>query len=274
MSSRISRGWQIAQNALKVLNANKQLMIFPILSGITITFVVASFFIGAVYVEGTSVRIEELRHPDLVAYAGIFAFYMITYFIVVFFNMALVHCTTLYFRGEEASVRKGLIFSFSRIGLIIAWAAFAATVGTLLRMLQERLGYFGKIVTGILGFVWSAATFFVVPIIAYEKTNPITAAKRSALMVKEKWGESVVANFSFGVLTLIAFGILGIAAIAVSELISMTLGIGLFVLGIMLIFIITSAIKTIIVSAAYHNMDSDIDVYFNKQLLDGLFVEK
>lgn len=267
----MSRGWQIAINALKVLGANKQLIIFPILSGLTILMVISSFFFGITFTKGFA-GIDEQNTVTI--YGLIFLFYMVSYFIVVFFNMALIHCTTLYFKGEEASISKGINFSFSRIWLIFSWAVFAATIGTLLKILQDNLGQIGKFVISILGFAWSAATFFAVPVIAYEKLMPLDATKRSFTILKEKWGQSVVANFSFGLLTLLAFLVLGIAAIAVSELINMELGIALFAVGVGIIAIITSAIKTIIISAAYHNIDNNMDIHFNRQLLDGLFVEK
>jgi hypothetical protein len=43
---------------------------------------------------------------------------VINYFIIVFFNTALVHCTHLYFKGEEPTIGQGLRFALSRIGAI------------------------------------------------------------------------------------------------------------------------------------------------------------
>src|SRR6202011_2079960 len=86
-----------------------------------------------------------------------------------------------------------------------SWAIFAATVGTILRAIQDKVGALGKIITGLIGIVWSIATFFVVPVIAYENLGPIDAFKRSAEIMKEKWGESLGSTFSFGLLRLVAF---------------------------------------------------------------------
>lgn len=104
----------------------------------------------------------------------------------MFFNVALMHCTKLYFSGEEVTLQKGLQFSISRLGTILSWALFAATVGTLLKIIQENLGKIGKIVIGLIGIVWNVATFFVVPVIAYENTNATGAFKRSVQLMKEK----------------------------------------------------------------------------------------
>ncbi len=89
-----------------------------------------------------------------------FAYYIVNYFIVVFFNMALIHCTSLYFKGEEPSIRKGIGFSVSRIGVIFSWAVLAGSVGALLKIIQKNVGSRGKIITGLIGVVWSVATFF------------------------------------------------------------------------------------------------------------------
>jgi hypothetical protein len=55
----------------------------------------------------------------------------------------------------------------------------------------------GKIITGLVGIVWSVAIFFVTPVIACENLGPNAAFKKSAMLMKEKWGESIGAGFSF-----------------------------------------------------------------------------
>jgi len=143
-------------------------------------------------------------------YAVLFAFYVINYFIVIFFNIGLIHCTHLYFKGEQVSVRKGLQFSLSIIGRIFTWALFAGTVGFILKIIQQRSGIVGKIITGLIGVVWSIATFFVLPVIAYENVGPIDAVKRSSQLMKEKWGESLTSRFSFGLFQMLAILLLGV----------------------------------------------------------------
>ncbi len=165
---RLSNGWKISMSSFKVLRANKQLIIFPILSTIALILVIGSFFVAMLAASGWNFdnfgNFEDPNH--LVTYLFVLLFYIVNYFIVVFFNMALVHCTHLYFKGEEVTVAKGIQFSISRIGVIFSWAVFAAVVGTILRAIQENSGIIGRIITGVIGIVWSVATFFVVPVIA------------------------------------------------------------------------------------------------------------
>jgi hypothetical protein len=270
---RLSNGWKIARNSFKVLQANKQLIIFPFLSGISLVLVIASFFTGILANAGWDFdRMEEMSTFSI--YFTMFLFYIANYFIIVFFNMALVHCTRLYFHGEEVTVGKGLRFSLSRIGAIFSWAIFAAIVGTILKAIQENSGILGKIITGVIGIIWSVATFFVVPIIAYENLGPLKAFKRSSQMMKEKWGESLGANFSLGLIQLIGMFIVGAVLFILGSLIHPLVGIALAMLGIFVVIAIISATQTIFISAVYHNITNDPVTHFSQQMIDDLFQEK
>jgi len=270
---RLSNGWKIAMNSFKVLQANKQLIIFPILSGIALLLVIASFFTGMLAYSGWDFdNMEELG--TVTTYFLIFLFYIANYFVIVFFNMALIHCTRLYFHGEEVTVRKGLQFSMSRVGAIFSWAVFAAVVGTILKAIQENSGIVGKIITGIIGIVWNIATFFVVPVIAYENLGPLQAFKRSSQMMKEKWGESLAATFSLGLIQFILMIGVGVLLFMVGYIIHPLAGIILAITGAFLVVAIISATQTIFVSAVYHNITNDPTTHFSQQMIDDLFQEK
>ena len=270
--TKFSNGWTIALNSFKVLKENRQLIIFPILSGVSIIVILASFIAAVFGFSGGN--IDNLPDdPTVVSYLLLFAFYIVNYFVIVFFNMALIHCTSLYFKGQEVTVRQGIDFSISRIGSIFAWAVFAGIVGGVLRIIQENAGSLGKIITGLVGVVWSIATFFVVPVIAYENIGPIAAFKRSANLMKEKWGERIGAGFSFFLINLV-----GVVAIAIVALIigavNVIAGVFIAVLGILLLLTIMSAVKTIFISAIYHNVNGDPVELYNQQFIDNLFEYK
>ncbi len=271
---RLENGWKLTMSSFKILKANKQLIIFPVLSGISLVLIIGSFVVASMANNGWELQtIRELK-GSVEYYAVIFLFYLVNYFVVVFFNMALIHCTRLYFKGEEVSVRAGLKFSMSRIGAIFSWAVFAATVGLILRAIQENSGIIGKIITGIIGIVWSVATFFVVPVIAYENLGPVGAFKRSTQIMKQKWGESIVAGFSFGLIQFLAFLVVGIPLFLLGSSVNPFLGVALAIAGSFIIMSIISAAQTIFISAVYHNINGDVTKYFDQQLVDGLFVQK
>lgn len=272
--SRLSNGWTIAMNSFKVLQANKQLIIFPILSGFSLLLVSASFFTGVLAHAGWQLDAMRDDYSKVAQYSLLFLFYFINYFVIVFFNVALMHCTHLYFKGEEVSVKAGINFGVSRIGAILSWALFAATVGTLLRIVQDYLGKIGKIVIGLIGIVWNIATFFVVPVIAYENENAIGAFKRSVQIMKEKWGEKVGATFSFGLVQFVAFLLLGALVFLIASFIHPIAAIVIGAIGVVLVLSVMSAARSIFISALYHNVTGDPVEHFHQQMIDELFVQK
>ena len=272
-SDRISNGWKLAMSSFKILKANQQLIIFPILSSISLVLVIGSFF--TFLLADSDWDIDNMGNMSQIGYyASVFLFYVVNYFIVVFFNMALIHCTRLYLNGEEVTIKKGLQFSVSRIGVIFSWAMVAATVGLILKAIQDNASILGKIITGIIGLVWSIATFFVVPIIAYENVGPIDAVKRSSQMMKEKWGESITAGFSFGLIHFIGMLVICVPLFFLGNLFHPVVGIAAAVAAFFVIMAIMDAAKTIFVSAVYHNIKGDVSEHFDQQLIDNLFMHK
>jgi hypothetical protein len=274
--SRLSKGWELSLNSFTVLRENRQLILFPILSGLSMLLVVSSFFMILFASSGWDImEIDTLKEQGTVVnYSILFGYYVVNYFIVVFFNTALIHCTHLYFQGQRPTVGEGLRFAVGRIGVIFAWAVFAGTVGTILRIIQDRVGFLGKIITGLIGVAWSIATFFVVPVIAYENVGPLAAFRRSTSMMKEKWGESIGATFSFGIIQLLGLFLLAIPSMILFYLVNPFVGIALFFLGLFAITVIFSATKVIFISAVYHDINGDPVKHFNQQFTDNLFIEK
>ena len=274
--TRLSNGWKLTKTSFKVLRENKQLIVFPILSGASIVLLMGSFTVVLLAAYGWDMdNVSDQEEGNaLVAILGTFIFYLINYFVVIFFNMALIHCTRMYFNGEEVSIKKGIQFSVSRIGAIFAWSLFAATIGTLLRMLQENFGWIGRIITAVLGIAWSIVTFFVVPIIAYENVGPFEAFKRSGDLMRKKFGESLVATFSFGLVQFIAIVITYVPLFFLGALIHPIVGIALSLIGAFVVFAIISAAQNIFISAVYHNINGDPVKHFNEGFANNLFNDK
>jgi Family of unknown function (DUF6159) len=72
-------------------------------------------------------------------------------------------------------------------------------------MIAERTGWLGRLVGGMIGMVWTLASYFVVPVLVAEDVGPAEALQRSADLFRETWGEEVIGGFSFGLIfTLLA----------------------------------------------------------------------
>ena len=153
----------------------------------------------------------------------------LAYFIVMFFNAALVATAMERLRGRPASVRYGISKASSHIPALIGWAIIAATVGLILNALRNRTDNFiGQIAVSIVGGVWAYMTFFVVPVLVVEGLGPIAAIKRSGNLLKSTWGNQVTANFGFMLIYIVAALVSFLPAallFAVSPFLGITVGI-------------------------------------------------
>ena len=59
----------------------------------------------------------------------LFLFYLAQYTVVFFFNTALVGAALIRLEGGDPTISDGLKIAFDRIGVIVEYAALAATVG-------------------------------------------------------------------------------------------------------------------------------------------------
>src|SRR5258705_7974014 len=105
--------------------------------------------------------------------------------------------------GGSWTFRDGLELAWARKGTILQWAFVAATVGVILRTLEERMGLLGRLIMRIIGVVWTLACYFVVPVLAFEDLTPIAAVKRSAKIFRDTWGEKVIGGFSLSLVSLV-----------------------------------------------------------------------
>jgi len=254
--SRFANGWALARQSFRVLMLDKQLLVFPLLSGIA-SFLVLAGFIGGVFASGIANREEAMN--DATGWLLVFAYYFANYFVIVFFNSALVACAMIRFRGGTPTLAIGLREARERLGQIVAWALFAASVGVLLQMIAERVGFIGKIVMAVLGAAWTVATYFVVPVLVVEKLGPLDAARRSASIVKESWGESLVSNVGIGLVSTLVTVLLVIpttvlfivAAIKLASIALALVGVAVVLLMIVIAALVGSALSSITLAALY-----------------------
>lgn len=208
MFERIRRGWGIAKASWAVLKLHPKLLIFPIISGLTLIALVGaigiSMYLGRSHMAALMEFLKKDNPHDPIIYAVAFAFYFVCSFIVIFFNAALVFCSMQAFAGKNPSLRAGIATAAGRLPQILGWTLVAATVGVLLNALQNtlrnRLGFLGAMLGGFLEFGWAVATFFVVPVVVVDGLGPIAAVKRSAEILKRTWGESLGGEGGLGLI--------------------------------------------------------------------------
>ena len=195
---RFKRSWELAKQSWKVMRSHPSLAIFPIISGIATLLVSISFILPIFFSLKASGTFDShnSNEPQFSAiyYVISFCYYLISYFVVVFFNVGLIHCANKVLNNEPTSVGDGLRAAMKRLGPILGWSLIGATVGMILRTISERVGFVGQIVVALLGGAWNIVTFFVVPTLAIEGIGPIAAIKTSFETIKKTWGESLIGN--------------------------------------------------------------------------------
>ncbi|HUU84272.1 MAG TPA: DUF6159 family protein [Phycisphaerae bacterium] len=279
MFDRITNGWQLARQSFGVLMLDKELLVFPLLSGIACLLVLASFALplaGSDYVQ--AVQDDGTAPTDPLAYVILFAFYFCNYFVIVFFNAALIACAIIRFNGGDPTVADGLRAAVARLPQIVAWALVSATVGVILKAIESRSQRAGRIAAGLLGAVWGIATYFVVPVLVVEKVGPFDALKRSFAVLRKTWGEAIVANFGIGViifLVILACLVPAVIGFLLGGQTMVIAGIVVSVLLIILVSLVSSALNTIVVGALYQYAASDTPPeHFDAQALRGAFAPK
>ncbi|HEY6903612.1 MAG TPA: DUF6159 family protein [Candidatus Acidoferrales bacterium] len=203
---KLSRSWDLVGKSFGILLSDKELLYLPIASGIACLAISVTMLAGYALAFPTQIAAfgaASGSHQLPVTqgmWAYLFLFYLVNYFIVVFFNVALVAAASDRLAGGNATINYGLQVAWQRKGKILQWALLAATVGILLNALEQRLGWLGRLVTRMIGVAWTLATFFVVPLLAAEDMGPAEALARSAELFTETWGEQLIGGFSFGLI--------------------------------------------------------------------------
>jgi len=277
--SRIRNSWELVKASWRVLLADKELVLFPIISFFASMIVVATFFLPMLFA-GVFDAIFAGGAQVLGLVVG-FAFYIFLYFVTFFFNSALVGAAMIRLEGGDPTVSDGLRIAGQHVGSIFGYAVIAATVGMILRAISERAGILGQIVIGIIGFAWNIATFLVVPILVVEGVGPVDGVKRSAELLKKTWGEQLAGNFSIGLIFgLLIFGVIlaggaltVVTAVAGFTWLAITLAL-LVLVTLIVLGLISSSLNGIFTAAVYQFATTGESKYFDPEMVKSTFKQK
>jgi hypothetical protein len=252
--NKIKRSGRLLKVSFAVLFREKKLLLFPLIAS-AMAVVVALFFIAPVAFYPTGHPYFSTAHwsalgnlfeqnfapqhhspgqPVMVGKTGglmlltghwwaapFFAIaYFTSMFLATFSNVAFYHEIMQALNGNVVFIRRGFRLAAARWRAVLLWSLFAGLVGYLIQAIQERLVFFGRIITGLIGFVWSVACIFIIPTLVRdtENSNPIGLLRNSVGTLRRTRGETVV-------------GFVGIQLISLLSMFTMIIGI-LLVIGI------------------------------------------
>jgi Family of unknown function (DUF6159) len=297
MAGRLSRGWSMAKASFTVLKQYPKLAILPATTGVifllTAGAILASLMpqFGAAHIGTNSIWtwLNNGQSPSIWFYVAGFGVLFVMTTVAIFFNVALIYCALRAHAGETPSIRAGLAAAVSLLPQILGWAFIATTIGIVLNMitdaLKNYLGFLGGLLGGLLEFSWAVITYFVMPVLVTEKVGPITAVKRSASILRSKWGESLAGEAGIGLLGILFFLLsalifAGGAALVFSKgaMAMAGLGVILMVLGVLaavISMVVVQTLTTIFQSGVYvYATTGQVPSSLDRDLVEGAFQPK
>lgn len=125
-------------------------------------------------------------------------------------HLALVHDLFARFEGRSITKRVALHKAWRRIGTLARFNLVAMLIGgffSVIGVLLEKLRivpYLGRVADVIGMMAWTAATFFVIPVMAVEnQSGAFDSIRRSAALARNNWGKAVSGIITLGLAIMI-----------------------------------------------------------------------
>ncbi len=203
----LARSWDLLSESFSILKSDKELMWLPVISAIFSIF--ATVIIcgsGLLFLLPPGPIPQDPAQQKILMHHMapiVFLFYVVTYSVTTYFNVALVSIAANRLSGGHATLSDGLQRAWDRKWSILQWALLAATLGTILQMIERRSSFLGRILVRGTALMFSLASFFIAPVLAAQDMGPMQALFRSSQVFKQRWGEEVAGGFSFQLISLL-----------------------------------------------------------------------
>ena len=244
--TRFKMGLVLTRDSLLVIRHNPRLMLFPLISGLAgLVFLV--LFLGVTF------GLAQVN-PEGGTLVGLFLVYLVLTFVSSFFTAALVHQTREVFDGNEVSLRAGMEAAWDRKAPIFVWSVIAATVGVLINMLENSDSIAARIVGALFGLAWTILTFFIIPVLVFERVSVGEMFTRSGGLFKQTWGEtpiSLVAISVISFLVVLPFAVVGIIGMTTGTTAGLVVGVGVILAGVLLSFLLSQTLQGVVKTSLY-----------------------
>ena len=254
-----SRSWKVTKLSFGVIKKDKELYFYPILS-----FFVSLLFIIVLGIISILGGLFVLNNGEAAitafGYLVLFIAYFGIAFIGTFFSVSIVYTAGMRFSGKDATFGESLGFSFKRIPKIFLWSAVSATVGLILKVIengaQKTKGVGGAVLMiskSLLGLAWAIATVFVIQGIVYKELGPFKSIKESVHILNKTWGESLIRYIGFGLVEFL-FVLVGIIVAVPLFFLGATFGLFgiLIIVGILFLYLLAVGLTFGLASQVYN----------------------
>ena len=176
--------------------------------------------------------------------------------------------------GRDASVRDGFRLTVRRFPQLAGWTVFGALVGLVINLVAEKLKLGGRIAALIAGVTWVVVTMLVVPVLLFEDRGVFGSIRRSADLVKRKWGEGVTGYGSINVALAIVMVPLLVAAAALFA-VDLALGIAVMAVTVVTLVFLAGTLGGVFNAALYrYAVAGKASGPFSGPQLESTFVTK
>ncbi len=245
----LKAGWRLGRETRKLIMADRQLFIYPVISAIIGIVLFALLVVSWVFINATT--------PFQIL--TLFLFYVASYFTSTYVIIAMLIAFRSHSQGNRISMGEAFSQANQYWKLVLEWAIFDAIITTIIRVIESRFrfDFITRLIIGsVVAFAFSVATFFVVPVIIDEKVGPIKAIKTSTKFIIDNFGKTFGGFIYTDIYTLafilggIAVMVLGFVVLSSSLLIPgivvMAAGFLLFIFGMIFNYVLGNTLKLII----------------------------
>ena len=248
MASAAPNGKQLLTATYDLLRHDKQMFALPFIG--SVFGIVASLILFAPgYALGWVLNGHEKGQVAYYAGAALGGFGATA--VAIFFQTALVIGANERAEGGQPTTRSCLRQAWTHRRTILGWAVISATVGFILQLIHDKLGFLGSLLNLFGGLAWSIATYVVVPVLVSEDVGPVTAIRRSTQVLRDTWGTSLRTALRGAVLTLgfwIPFAVLAVVGgmmICFGGGLVLVIGIALAAAGIVGLVVLSSIVGAV-----------------------------
>ena len=234
MPGTFSDSWRLTKISFGLIFQDSALLVFPLVAGLSAIAVLALFAFGTYFLAPLLLIGGSLSTSyEVVGVVLFFVAYFSTTFITIYATAGLIGAATLKLQGLQPTASDGWKIARANLGRLFVWSLIAATVGVLIQVLSSRVrGAAGMVIGGIAGATWALATYFVIPVIIYERSSPWQSLGRSARMFLNTFGRTLVTNIVLGLI--VAAGVIGAIVLGAVGLYLIFVS-GVALLGVLLI---------------------------------------
>jgi hypothetical protein len=282
ITDKLARSWRLFTTSVAVIRSHPKLLVFPFVTGLLTTLIALFFLVPVVLVflapqwlqggplhffagpagflhvrHGASSFNAQVQPLGGLLLAGM---YLLNMFLATLSSVAFNSEILEALSGRPVSIQHGLEVALRRWKTVLLWSLLAGTVGLLIRALEERMNFLGRLVTGMIGLAWSVASIFAIPVLIREPSlsNPFAVLSKSAKTIQATWGEMLAGYLGMqGTNLLVLWGSVlywlgnGAVAFALSKPLLLLVALGPWLLFLVLYGYIASIASRVYLCALY-----------------------